>query len=106
VLRVEHVRVEGIVAHEGRANWREAGEALLVGPSRMYNGIVVYLERVDGEGDLGLRGWEGGRLHGVHVERVLVEIGLGLGVGGYHNAVDGGDQRRGFCSPLGGLIRR
>ena len=29
---VEHVGVEGVVAHEWRANRREAGEALLVGP--------------------------------------------------------------------------
>jgi hypothetical protein len=37
----------------------------------------------------------------VVVERVVVQVGLGLGIGGYHDTVDGRDQRRGFCAPLG-----
>jgi hypothetical protein len=37
----------------------------------------------------------------VAVERVLVQVLLGLGIGGYHDAVDGRDQRRGFSAPLG-----
>jgi hypothetical protein len=66
----------------------------------VYSGIFVHREGVYREGDLCLRGWEGGGLHGV-VERVLVQVGFGLGVGGYHDSVDGRDQRRGFCAPLG-----
>jgi hypothetical protein len=41
----------------------------------------------------------------VVVERVLVQVGLGLGIGWYHDAIDRRHERRGFCSPLGGLIR-
>lgn len=101
---VEHVGTEGIVVHHGGADGREA-KVLLKGPGRVDDGVLVHVERVDGEGRLGLRGREGGRVHGVVVERVLVQVGLCLGVGGDHDAVDGRDLGRGFCSPLGGLIR-
>jgi hypothetical protein len=99
---VEHVGVGRIVVHHGRPDGREA-EVLLEWAGRAYDGVVVHLECVYGEGHLGLRGREGGRVHRV-VERVLVQVGLGLGVGGYHDAVDGRDLGGGLCAPLGWLI--
>jgi hypothetical protein len=99
---VEHVGVGRIVVHHGRPDGREA-EVLLEWTGRVYDGVVVHLECVYGEGHLGLRGREGGRVHRV-VERVLVQIGLRLGVGGYHDAVDGRYLWRGLCAPLGWLI--
>jgi len=53
-LLVEHVGVEGVVAHEGRADRREAREVLLVGAGGMYDGVVVHGEGVYAEGGLGL----------------------------------------------------
>jgi hypothetical protein len=90
------------VVHHWRAHRREA-EVLLEGPSRVYDGILVHLECVYGEGALGLRGREGGWVHGV-VERVLVQIGFCLGVGGYHNAVDRRHLGRSLGAPFGWLI--
>jgi len=102
-IGVEHGGVGGVVVvHHGRANGRE-GEVLLEWASRVDDGVLVHLECVYGEGHLGLRGREGGRVHGV-VERVLVQVGFGLGVGGDHDAVDGRDQGRSLSAPLGWLI--
>ena len=90
------------MVHHGRADGGEA-EVLLEGTSRINDRILVHLECVYGEGDLRLRGRVVGRVHGL-VERVLVQVGLGLGVGGYHNAVDGRHLGRGLSAPLGWLI--
>lgn len=88
---VEDVGEGGAVVHHGRANRGEA-KVMLKWTSRTYDRIIRHLECVDGEGDLGLRGREGGWLHGL-IERVVVQVGLGLGVGGDHDAVDGRDLR-------------
>jgi hypothetical protein len=94
-----------VVVDQGRADGREA-EGLLEGARRGDHGVIlVHLERVEGERVLGLRGWEAGRLHRV-VERVMVEVGLCLCVGGHHHGVDGGDLGRSFSSSLGWLIRK
>ena len=49
---VEHVGAEGVVAHEGRADGGEARKGLLVGASRVYDGVLVHVEVVHGEGVL------------------------------------------------------
>jgi hypothetical protein len=99
---VEHVGVGGVVVHHWRADRREA-KVLLERASRADDGVLVHVECVYGEGNLGLRGREGGRVHGV-VERVLVQIGFCLGIGRDHNAVDGRDLGRGLGAPFGWLI--
>jgi hypothetical protein len=99
---VEHVGVGGVVVHHWRADGREA-KVLLERARRADDGVLVHVERVYGEGDLGLRGREGGWVHGV-VERVVVQIGFCLGIGRYHNAVDRRDLGRGLGAPFGWLI--
>lgn len=54
-------------------------------------------------GELGMRDEIGRGMHGVLVERVLVQVGVCLGIGGDDNAVDGRDLGRGFCTALGRL---
>jgi hypothetical protein len=90
------------VVHHWRADGREA-KVLLERARRADDGVLVHVERVYGEGDLGLRGREGGWVHGV-VERVVVQIGFCLGIGRYHNAVDRRDLGRGLGAPFGWLI--
>lgn len=102
---VEHVCAEGVVVHHGRTHGREA-KVLLERTSRADDGVFVHLKGIYGEGDLGLGGGKGGWLHGVLVERVLVQVGLCLGVGGDHDAVHGRHLGGGFGAPLGWLIRR
>lgn len=104
---VEHVLAEGVVVHQGGSDGGEA-KVLLEGACGIDDGILGHLEGVDGEGGLGLRGWEGRWLHvvlvvvRVLVERVLVEVGFGLGVGWDHDAVDRRYLWGGFGAPLGG----
>jgi hypothetical protein len=56
--------------HHGRTDWGKA-KVLLERTSRVHDGVLMHLECVYGEGNLRLRGGEGGGVHGV-VERVVV----------------------------------
>lgn len=99
---VEHVGIGGTVIHHGRPHGREA-EVLLEWTGGVDDGVLMHLECVYGEGDLGLGGREGGWVHRV-VERVLIKVGFGLSIGGYHDAVDRRHLGRGLCAPFGWLI--
>lgn len=103
-VRVVHVGEGGRLAHEGGPNGRET-KVLLEWASGAYYRVFVELECVNSEGHLRLRGVEVRRLHRL-VERVLIQSGLCVGVVRYHDAIDGGYLRGGFCPSLGRLIRR
>lgn len=103
---VEEVGVGGALGHHGRADGREAAEGVLVGAGGVQDGVFGEGEvgGVDGEGDLGLRGIERGRLQRRVVEGVVVDAFV-VGVVVHGGAVHGRDLGRGFCTPLGRLIR-